>query len=426
MGTGELLGSIAEDLLEIQIREELVLRKIAELDRRGAAAELGHKDLVQVFKHCFQWDVRVSRHRIRHARLITSEITLSGAEVGPSLPVTAAALAEGAFSEEHLAVIAEVMEELPAEAEAPLVEFAREHEPRAVKAFAKELAYRLFQNDREPADTELKPPVNRLVRRIEQGRYKGWFDLDLETGAKLDALVDPLAAPHPEGSEGPDVRTLSEREGHALAEVINLAARAERQVSHGGEPVTLAITVNYEDLARQVSQGVLDSRERLPMDRVRKAACDAGLLPILLGGKGEPVDIGRKARSLPAALRRILVVRDRGCVFPGCDRPPRHCEGHHIKHWADGGATDVENCVLLCKRHHDLIHHSEWEVRMDGGVPVFIPPAFLDPERRPRRNQLHAGDSSYWKTVIRRATTSQPHRQREKTEATQPEGLGRS
>ena len=390
MSTGELLSSIAEDLLEIQIREHLVLRKIAELDRRGAAAELGHKDLVQVFKYRFQWDVRLSRHRIKHARLITTEITPTGAEIGPALPVTADALAEGSLSEEHLSVIAEAMEDLPAEAEAPLVDFARQYEPRAVKSFAKELAYRLSQNDPEPRDAEPKAPVNKFIRRIERGRYKAWLDLDLESGALVDAMIDPLAAPRPENSpEGPEERTAVERDGDAFVELVDLIARAENKPTHGGEPVTMTITLDYDDLARQVSMGVLDSRERLPMDRIRKAACDAGLIPLLLGSKSEPVDIGRKTRSIPAALRRILVARDRGCAFPGCDRPPRHCEGHHIQHWADGGPTDMDNCVLLCRRHHNLIHHSQWEIRMDHGIPVFIPPEFLDPQRKPLRNPLH-------------------------------------
>ncbi|WP_231114649.1 HNH endonuclease signature motif containing protein, partial [Lentzea aerocolonigenes] len=66
------------------------------------------------------------------------------------------------------------------------------------------------------------------------------------------------------------------------------------------------------------------------------------------------MDIGRKTRSFPAGIRRILVARDRGCAFPGCARPPRHCDGHHIHHWAEGGRTSVDNAVLLCRHHHTL------------------------------------------------------------------------
>ncbi|WP_156213659.1 HNH endonuclease signature motif containing protein, partial [Lentzea aerocolonigenes] len=128
---------------------------------------------------------------------------------------------------------------------------------------------------------------------------------------------------------------------------------------------------------------------RVPVEQVRQLACNAGIIPLVLGEKSQPMNIGRKARSFPAGIRRVLVARDRGCAFPGCTRPPRHCDGHHIHHWADGGETSVENAVLLCRQHHTLIHHSEWEVKMAAGIPVFYAPAWLDPTRRPRRNLLH-------------------------------------
>ncbi|MET7672719.1 HNH endonuclease signature motif containing protein, partial [Micromonospora luteifusca] len=79
-----------------------------------------------------------------------------------------------------------------------------------------------------------------------------------------------------------------------------------------------------------------------------------------------------------------------GCAFPGCDRPPRWCDAHHIHHWADGGTTNLDNAVLLCAYHHRHLHHSDWTVRLGGdGHPEFIPPAWLNPEQVPRRNHYH-------------------------------------
>ncbi|HEX2774433.1 MAG TPA: HNH endonuclease, partial [Micromonosporaceae bacterium] len=70
--------------------------------------------------------------------------------------------------------------------------------------------------------------------------------------------------------------------------------------------------------------------------------------------------------------------------------PPRWTEGHHIRHWADGGSTSLENAVLLCRHHHRQVHHHAWDVRLGAdGHPEFLPPAWLDPDRRPRRNQFH-------------------------------------
>ncbi|WP_390624193.1 HNH endonuclease [Fodinicola feengrottensis] len=111
---------------------------------------------------------------------------------------------------------------------------------------------------------------------------------------------------------------------------------------------------------------------------------------MLLGRNSVPLNVARTERLIPAHLRKALIARDKGCAR--CGRPPRWCRGHHVTHWADGGDTCLENCVLLCDACHRLIHHSDWEVRIIDGIVEFIPPAYRDPERRPIRgiNQLAA------------------------------------
>ncbi|MPZ67040.1 MAG: HNH endonuclease, partial [Pseudonocardiaceae bacterium] len=93
-------------------------------------------------------------------------------------------------------------------------------------------------------------------------------------------------------------------------------------------------------------------------------------------------------RTIPDGLRRAVAARDRGCAHPGCGRPPSWCDVHHIHPWEDGGETKLSNCVMLCKLHHRLTHHSGWTVRIHGGLPEFIPPAWIDPDRQPRRRSL--------------------------------------
>jgi hypothetical protein len=116
-------------------------------------------------------------------------------------------------------------------------------------------------------------------------------------------------------------------------------------------------------------------------------ACDANIIPIVLGSTGQVLDVGRSQRLFTGPLRRALTVRDGGCAFPGCDRRPKWCEGHHITHWTNGGPTNLHNSVLLCTHHHQLIHHSKWLVRMgNDGLPEFIPPAWIDETGTPRRN----------------------------------------
>jgi 5-methylcytosine-specific restriction protein A len=112
--------------------------------------------------------------------------------------------------------------------------------------------------------------------------------------------------------------------------------------------------------------------------------CDSSLRPILRDKTGLPIDMGRSRRTAPVDLRRYLTLRDRGCAFPGCRRPPSWCESHHLVLWSRNGTTDRHNMMLLCVHHHTLIHLGAWDVRMDEfEVPWFIPSAAVDPYRTP-------------------------------------------
>jgi hypothetical protein len=144
-----------------------------------------------------------------------------------------------------------------------------------------------------------------------------------------------------------------------LCEVIDLASRGGNHGTHGGEPVQLTVTVDFDKLRAGTGTALLDNGEHIPMAQVRKIACDSGIIPMLLGSRSQ----------IP--------------------RPPKHCEAHHVKFWSEGGETNLDNLVLLCRRHHDLVHHSEWQIQMINGVPVFRPPVFVDPQRKPRNNPLH-------------------------------------
>lgn len=108
----------------------------------------------------------------------------------------------------------------------------------------------------------------------------------------------------------------------------------------------------------------------LATEAVRRIACDASLVRILESGDGEPLDIGRKTRVIPPSMRRALKRRDRGCRFPGCVNT-RFVDGHHIRHWADGGTTRLDNLVLLCRHHHRLLHEGGYYVVNDGVDFIF-------------------------------------------------------
>jgi hypothetical protein len=120
---------------------------------------------------------------------------------------------------------------------------------------------------------------------------------------------------------------------------------------------------------------------------VRKIACDADIIPVLLGSEGRILDVGRSTRIFPPHIRKALTARDQGCAFPNCTIPAPWCEAHHITYWSDGGSTSTENGTLLCSHHHHLIHKEQWSVQVETGVPWFTPPPHIDPRRKPRRNQ---------------------------------------
>ena len=118
----------------------------------------------------------------------------------------------------------------------------------------------------------------------------------------------------------------------------------------------------------------LDDGRRLAPDTVRRIACDGSLLHITEDIAGNPLDIGRKTRAVPPAMRRALQARDGGCRFPGCGHR-RFVDAHHIKHWADGGETSIDNLVLLCRRHHRLVHEGGFNLeKIADGRIRFTPP----------------------------------------------------
>jgi hypothetical protein len=107
----------------------------------------------------------------------------------------------------------------------------------------------------------------------------------------------------------------------------------------------------------------------------RKVACDASIVRVVMTGRSQPLDVGRATPVVSSAQRRAVTVRDGGCRFPGCDRPPSWCDAHHIVHWADGGPTDLCNLILLCRRHHGMLHErGGFSLTVEDGQPVFRRP----------------------------------------------------
>jgi len=134
-------------------------------------------------------------------------------------------------------------------------------------------------------------------------------------------------------------------------------------------PVEVVLHVSAAEL-----QGVTELGDGISAETSRRLLCDCGVVPMLEDEQGRTIDVGRKKRTIPAALRRALEARDGGCRFPGCTNR-RFVDGHHIVHWIDGGGTSLDNTILLCRRHHRYLHECGFRLELRDGGPVFIDPA---------------------------------------------------
>ncbi|HJV05524.1 MAG TPA: HNH endonuclease signature motif containing protein, partial [Actinomycetota bacterium] len=153
-----------------------------------------------------------------------------------------------------------------------------------------------------------------------------------------------------------------------------------------GEKPHVTVLVDAEALRDGTGTSELDHTGPVDPELVRRTAFDAGIARVVMAGRSEPLDVGRRTPVVPPAMRRAVAVRDRGCRFPGCDRPQGWCDAHHVVHWADGGPTALPNLVLLCRRHHRMVHARRgFSLRLEDGRPVFRGPFgdVLEEERAP-------------------------------------------
>jgi hypothetical protein len=230
--------------------------------------------------------------------------------------------------------------------------------------------------------------VSWWLRQRRDGRLGvgGW--LDPEHGSLVRALIEQLATRRPDHDGEPDTRTVPQRHADALIELCQRARAADEFPTTAGEPPHVTVTIDWDALCTGLGSATLDYGQLINAAAARRLACDCRLIPVVMGGDSEPLDVGRAQRTVPIGIRRALVARDGGCAFPSCDRPPGLCEAHHARHWIDGGETSVQNCCLLCPAHHHQVHHQAWDITIRGGRVEFRSPTIIDPARRPLTNPL--------------------------------------
>jgi Domain of unknown function (DUF222)/HNH endonuclease len=199
------------------------------------------------------------------------------------------------------------------------------------------------------------------------GIFEYRLALDTEGKATVEAALGPLSAPQPRDGE-PDLRGSDRRRGDALLTLVRRAV-ASAPVVPAAAKAQLFVTVDYQQLRDSLGAGTTiggtDAGTVLAPETVRRLACDAALLPIVLGGRGEVLDLGHTRRLFTPAQVKRLWLRDGGCTYPGCTMPPTFTDAHHLVHWADGGPTNLDNAALLCGHHHTIVHRRRLHGRVD-------------------------------------------------------------
>ena len=157
----------------------------------------------------------------------------------------------------------------------------------------------------------------------------------------IDAHARPLTAD--------DDRSAGERQAEALAEVCGYVLDHGDVPECGGHRPHVNVLIRLEDLENRARAGCLDFGGPVAPESLRMLCCDARVVPIVMNGQGQPLDVGRATRTIPDGLRRAVAARDRGCAHPGCGRPVSWCEVHTATAWEHGGETKLSNLVMLCR-----------------------------------------------------------------------------
>ena len=415
-GLAEVLWSARSDdeLVDVVARVQQLTSALVAVEA-GAVAEADARNLATQHLHygsTGDWLTHIAGlRRGEGKRRVVRAKALSG-----PLTWTRHGLLDGVVSPEQADVIVRSVQDLPSgelvrrRAEKVLVRQAGHLDATDLGRAGRHLAEVV---DPDAADRRLEAQMEREERAAHLHRYlsisqdrAGGVRLrgrgSAEDGALLMAALLPLTSPEPATERAPDPTSDPETgeehvdpRDHGARFWDALIATAHHALDTGlppethGTPARLLVTLDHQTLKNDLAARGMGTRvgttadgTDLPPDTLRRLACDAEIIPAVLGTHGEILDVGRLRRLVTASIWTALVLRDRHCTFPDCRRPPLMCHAHHIRHWIAGGETKLDNLALLCGHHHRVIHHSPWHIRLNptDRLPEFKPPPTLGTE----------------------------------------------
>jgi hypothetical protein len=249
-------------------------------------------------------------------------------------------------------------------------------------------------------DREAHRRAQRSLRftRLPDGMALISWRLDPESAAECRELFDRATSPKrggprfgPSGEAGhaaaiaADERTAEQLASDVFLQLLRQGADADSgQLLATGAPVVRVIVPERSLVERNGHGWIAGEPDPVAIETIERLACAGSVQPVMLDSTGAPIDVGREQRLFTRRQRIALAIRDGGCRWPGCERPPSWTEAHHIQHWSrDRGKTDIDNGVLLCRFHHLSLHNNHWEILRDGDGFVLLPPS-NSPDKRPQ------------------------------------------
>jgi hypothetical protein len=343
------------------------LRRLSEIHRRQSHRREGYLSTASwlVDRHRLGWTA--ASKEIRTARSLER------------MPHTKEALATGELTSSAVQMLVWARQAHPAQfhkAERSLVEAARSLPAGQLQHAVSHWRQRLDWEQGLKEAERLREQRRLTVSTTMLGMVRMDGNLDPETGETVLAALRSCVDAGRRHKDPDDQRTPTQRRVDALGEICHRWLNTPDRPLVSSERPHVAVIVDLEALEGQAGRrSEFDHLGPIHPEIVRRLACDASISRIITQGKSEPLDIGRRTAVVPAPMRRAVIVRDRHCRFPGCDRPPPWCDAHHIEHWADGGVTALSNLVLLCRRHHRLVHQPDgFQLEMLDGRPLFKRP----------------------------------------------------
>ena len=384
--------ALGADLVDIRrdmdrLEAEFV-RRLHRFDRaHGARADGGVSTVSWLRSHCGM-TVKAAAYRVHLARTLGE------------LPATLDSARAGRASFTNVTMIAHLAEDVGVAQVAPLehilVGAAETLEPGAMRVLTQATRLRLDPDGVLADDNHAHERRWFECEETYDHVYVLRGELDAESGALVKTAIDALS----HGLRCGELRSASQRRADALVELAAAQLRCgEHRDVHGQRP-HLTLTVSAAALRSGADADAQPAELRgvgpIHPETARRIACDAVRTVVTVAPAGDgaasvsgvdrdrgdgfvsaratPLSVGRATRTVPAHIRTALHLRDQGCRFPGCDAPPAWTDGHHIIHWADGGPTELENLVSLCRRHHRAVHEQGWRIHIADGNAVVEPP----------------------------------------------------